>query len=81
MWVARDLVLALCYTLRIFGVSLDGPSDEMCDNKGVVKNMIMHQYTSVKKHNAVNYHVVRKAAAVGIIRGGKKIQRIIYLIY
>ena len=72
MYVAQDLVVALRYKLRIFGVLLDGPTDIMCDNQGVVKNTSLLQSTLGKKHNAVNYHVLREAAAAGILRVGKE---------
>jgi hypothetical protein len=70
--IARDLIVALRYKLRMFGVPLDGPTDVMCDNQGVVNNASLPQSTLGKKHNAVNYHVVREAAAAGIIRVGKE---------
>ena len=70
--VARDLIVSLRYKLRMFGVPLDGPTDVMCDNKGVFKNTSLPQSTLGKKHNAVNYHVVREAAAAGILRVGKE---------
>ena len=54
----------------MFGVPLDGPSDVMCDNQGVVNNTSFPQYILGKKHNAVNYHGVREVAEVGILRVG-----------
>ena len=62
MRIAKDLVVALRYKCRMFGIPIDGPTDVMCDNQGVVNN------TLGKKHNAINYHVVREAAAAEIIR-------------
>ena len=56
----------------MFCVSLDGPTGVMCDNQGVVNNTSMPQLTLDNKDNAVNYHVVRKAAAAGIIRVGRE---------
>ena len=70
--IARDLIIALRHKLRMFGVPLDGPYNVMCDNQGVVKNKILTQYNLGKKHNALNYNVVRKVAAAGIIRVGKE---------
>ena len=72
MQIARDLIVALRYKLRTFGVPLDGPTDVMRDKKGVVKNTSFTQSTLGKKHNAVNYHVLREAAAAGILRVGKE---------
>ena len=44
----------------------------MCDNQGVVKNTSLPESTLHKKHNAINYHSVREAAAAQIIRIGKE---------
>ena len=64
--------MALRYKLRMFGVPLDRPTDTMCGNQGVVKNTSLPQSTLGNKHNAFNYHVVREAAAVGILRVSKE---------
>ena len=66
--IAQDLIVALRYKLIMFGVPLDGPTYVMCDNQGVVKNTSLPQSTLRKKHNAVNYYMVREAAATGILR-------------
>ena len=43
-----------------------------CDNQGVVKNTSIPESTLSKKHNAVNYHIVREAVAADAIRIGKE---------
>jgi hypothetical protein len=35
---AKDIIVALRYKLRMFGVPIDGPANVVCDNNGVVKN-------------------------------------------
>ena len=72
MWITRDLILVICYKLRMFHVPLDRPSDIMYDNQGVVNNTSLPQYTLGKKHYVLNYHVVREAAEAGILREGKE---------
>jgi hypothetical protein len=37
-----------------------------------VKNVSIPDSTLMKKHNAINYHVVREAVAAGILRVGKE---------
>ena len=64
--------MALRYKLRMFGVPIDGPANIFCDNQGVVKNVSIPESTLMKKHNAINYHAVREAAAAGILRVGKE---------
>jgi hypothetical protein len=68
MRIARDLIAALRIKLRSFGVPLDGPANLFCDNEGVVKNTSIPESTLNKKHNAINYHVVREAAAMKMLR-------------
>ena len=44
----------------------------LCDNAGVVKNTSIPESVLTKRHNAINYHVVRESAAAGILRVGKE---------
>ena len=70
--ICKELIVALHYKLRMFGVPLDGPVDVFCDNRGVVMNVSKPESTLQKKHNAINYHAVREAAAARILRVGKE---------
>ena len=56
----------------MFGVLIEGPTNVFCNNRGVVKNVSIPESTLMKKHNAINYHAVREAAAAGILRVGKE---------
>jgi hypothetical protein len=51
---------------------VDRPANVFCDNRGVVRNASIPESTLMKKHNAINYHSVREAAAAGIIRVGNE---------
>jgi hypothetical protein len=55
----------------MFGVEIDGPANVFSDNRGVVKNVSIPESMLMKKHNAINYHAVREAVVVGILRVGK----------
>jgi hypothetical protein len=70
--IAKELIVALRIKLRMFGVPVDGPADVYCDNQGVVNNTSKPESTLSKKHNSINYHIVREAAAAGILRVGKE---------
>ena len=70
--ICKELIVALRYKLRMFGVPIDGPANVFGDNRGVVKNASIPESTLMKKHNAINYHAVREAAAAGILRVGKE---------
>jgi hypothetical protein len=72
MRTARDMVIAMRYKLRMFGVPLDGPAQVYCDNQGVVKNTRIPESVLSKKHNAINYHAVCEAAAAGVLQVHKE---------
>jgi hypothetical protein len=69
---AVELIIALRYKLRMFGVPLIGPANVFCDNQSVVHNATTPESTLSKKHNAICYHRVREAAAAQIIRVAKE---------
>ncbi len=56
----------------MFGVPLEGPAQVYCDNQGVVKNTSIPESVLGKKHNAINYHAVREAAAAGVMEVHKE---------
>jgi hypothetical protein len=70
--IAKEMLVALRYKIRMFGVPIDGPCNVFCDNSGVVKNASIPESTLMKKHNAINYHAIREAVAARIIRVGKE---------
>jgi hypothetical protein len=55
---ARDLIVAMLYKLRMFGIPINGPALVYCDNQSVVKNVTIPESIWSKKHNAINYHAV-----------------------
>jgi hypothetical protein len=70
--ICKELIVALRYKLRMFGAPINGPANVFCDNRGVVRNASIPELTVMKKHNAVNYHAVREAAAARILSIGKE---------
>ena len=70
--IARDLTVEQRLKLKSIGVPIKGPANVHCDNQGVVKNTSVPESTLSKKHNSINYHVVRESAAAGILRVGKE---------
>jgi hypothetical protein len=56
------------YKLRMFGIPVDGETNEFCDNEAVVHNSSKPESTLKKKHNAISYHRAREAQAAGIIQ-------------
>ena len=43
-----------------------------CDSAGVVKNVSIPELVLHKRHNGINYHVVREAVAAKIVVVGKE---------
>jgi len=72
MRVAVELIEALRYKLRMFGVPIEGATNVFCDNEAVTKNAIFPESTLKKKHNAIAYHRTREAVAAGTIRVTKE---------
>jgi len=68
--ICTEMVEALRYKLRCFGVPMDGPVDIMCDNRSVVINSSAPTSMLNKRHNTICYHKVREAQAAGTIRVG-----------
>ena len=71
MQVAVELNKALRYKLRMFGIPIEGPTDIFCDNDSVVKNSSLPHSTIQKKHQSINYQMIRESAARGIVRIAK----------
>ena len=69
---AVELIAALRYKLRMFGVLMDGPTDMVCDNEAVYKNASTPESQLKKKHHSISYHMSREAVASGACRISKK---------
>eukprot|EP00980_Cylindrotheca_fusiformis_P019105 scaffold6452_cov132-Cylindrotheca_fusiformis.AAC.1 len=65
---ATELVKALRYKLRMFGVPLDGPAAMYCDNEAVYKNVSNPASVLSKKMHSISYHYCREAVAAEIIK-------------
>ncbi len=69
--IGVELVEALCYKLRMFGVPLEGATNMFVDNQSIVLNATVPSSTLKKKHNSIAYHHVREAITAKIIRIAK----------
>ena len=63
MKVAVEMIEALRYKLRMFGVPIDGATNVFCDNEAVYKNTSVPESTLKKKHHSIAYHRCREAVA------------------
>lgn len=64
--VCVEMLEALCYKLRMFGIPIDGPANVFCNDKSIVTNATIPMSTLKKKHNSIAYHRVREAVAAGV---------------
>ena len=69
---AVELVKALRYKLRMFGVPIEGPANMYCDNEAVYKNVAIPSSVLNKKMHSVSYHYCREAVASGTCRIAKE---------
>ncbi len=69
---AVELIEALRYKLRMFGVPIDGPTNIFCDNEAVYKNTSLPESTLKKKHHSIAYHRCREAVAAETVRVAKE---------
>jgi len=60
---AIELIEALQYKLRMFGVLIDVATNIFCDNEAVTKNCSDPTSTLKKKHHSITYHRNREAVA------------------
>ena len=56
MKVGVEMMEALRYKLRMFGMPIDGTANVFCDNEAVYKNTVMPESTLCKKHHSIAYH-------------------------
>ena len=68
--IVTDIIEALSYKLRGFGIPVEGPAEVFCDNMPVVNNSSIPTSPLNKMHNFICYHKVREAQDAGIVRVG-----------
>ena len=62
---AIELIVALRYKHRMFGVPIDSARNIFCNNKAVTKTCSDPTSTLKKKHHSIAYHRNRQAVAAG----------------
>ena len=67
-----ELIAALRYKLRMFGVPIDGSTEIFCDNEAVYKNASTPESQLRKKHHSISYHMSREAEVSGACRMAKE---------
>jgi len=71
MRIGVEMLEALRYKLRMFGIPIDGPANVFGDNKSVITNATVPSSTLKKKHNSIAYHRVREAVAAEVVQIAK----------
>ena len=65
---AVELIEALRYKLRMFGVPIEGPTNIYCVYEAVCRNCSTPESTLEKKHHSIAYHRNCEAVAAGTCR-------------
>ena len=65
---AVEMIIVFRFKLRCFDVSIDWPTNVLCDNETVCNNTRSPDSRLNKKHNAIAFHKSREAVAASIIR-------------
>ena len=65
--IATEIIEALRYKLRCFGIPVEGHTEVFCDNMSVVKNSSITTSALNKRHIAIGYRRVRDDQAAGIL--------------
>ena len=63
---AFEMIKALNYKLRMFGIPIPDTAKIFGDNQSVILNCSVPQSTLKKKHYSINYNYVRECVAAGI---------------
>ena len=64
---ATEQIMDLRYTLRMFGVPIDGKAYMFGDNQSVITSSTLPHSSLNKRHNALAYHRVREAVASNVL--------------
>ena len=64
---ATDMIEALLYKLRMFGVPIEYEARVLCDNESVVKSGTNPEARLSKKHNSIAFHRIRECVASKMI--------------
>lgn len=72
MKAAVEMIEAIRYKLRIFGVPLDGPASVFFNNEALYQDTTVPKSTLSKKHHSIAYHCCRETSAAGIAQISKE---------
>ena len=67
-----EMIAALRYKLRMFGVPIDGSTYIFYDNEAVYKNASTPEFQLLKKHHSILYHTSTEAVVSGACRMAKE---------
>ena len=67
MRIGVEMVKALRYKLRMFGIPIEGSANVFCDHQSVVTNVSTPESVLRRKHNSIAYHFCREAIASKMI--------------
>ena len=72
MKTAVEIIEALRYKLRMFGIPVEEPDNVYCDNEAVTKNTTIQESTLKNKHHSMAYHRCQESVAAGTVHVSKQ---------
>ena len=67
-----EMILALRYKLRMFGIPIDGSTDIFFDNESIYNNLSTPKSQLREKHHSISYHMRSEVVASGACRMSKE---------
>ena len=67
-----DIIEALSYKLRMFGVPINLSTNIFLDKGAVCVNTMRHELTLSKKHHSIAYHCAEVTVVTGTVRLSKE---------
>ena len=72
MKTAVEMIEALRYKLRMFGIPVEGPYNVYCENESVTKNTTIREPMWKKKHHSIAYQRCQESVAAGTVHIAKQ---------
>ena len=72
MKTALEMIEALRFKLRMFGIRVERPANFYCENEAVTKNITIPESMLKKKQHSIAYHRCWEAVAAGTFRIAKQ---------
>ena len=81
MQILVEIIIILCYKLKMFGVLIDGTWNVFCDTDAVAKTKMRAGTILKNKNIIIDFHELREAVTSGIMLFSMRNKVLIYMTY